>query len=178
MSPHLCYQANNALVYIGFTLHVHTMQIARAAVRAEENAQLQQPQDAAVSGAGKGGAEKGGAGQLATGGGLKAPVKVRPSTYLISNGGKTRCQCAIIKGSTGWPVPSTECLCDVSTASVDSRVYHDRVQLGYTLVHILLPSSLAKGLRSQAHHMHETRTALSTTLCTQAWCCSCRRRLL
>ncbi|CAL5224706.1 g7434 [Coccomyxa viridis] len=52
-----------------------TQQVAdKAAVRAEENAQLQQPQDVAASG--KGVEEKGGAGQLATGGGgMKAPVK-------------------------------------------------------------------------------------------------------
>ena len=54
------------------------MQIATAAVRADENAQLQQPQDVAASGTGKGGAQKGAADQLAAGEGVTAPVKVRP----------------------------------------------------------------------------------------------------
>lgn len=56
----------------------HALQIAKAAVRAEENAQLQQPQDVAASGTDRGGVEQGGADQLATGGGIKAPVKVQP----------------------------------------------------------------------------------------------------
>ena len=60
----------------------HAVQIAKAAVRADENAQLQQPQDVASSGTGRGGAEKGAADQLAAGNGMKAPVKVRPRIVI------------------------------------------------------------------------------------------------
>ena len=74
------------------------MQVAdKAAVRAEENAQLQQPQDVAASG--KGVEEKGGAGQLATGGGgMKAPVKVQPSLYLTPNASNMYVACLAIIG--------------------------------------------------------------------------------
>ena len=80
-----------------YTMGSCAMQIAKAAVRAEENAQLQQPQDAAASGTGKDRAEKGDADQLAAGGGIRAPVKVRSSFSVKSNRGKRDFTVALLR---------------------------------------------------------------------------------
>lgn len=57
-------------------------QIAKAAVAAGENAQLQQPQDVDASGTHKQGAQGSGAAQQGIGGAMKAPVKVQPAKMI------------------------------------------------------------------------------------------------